>query len=369
MPGITDFKNCSVSEALDFILQANAKEILGSISTLTKEQIEAIVQHLGKVSGKTNREKEAAVLSGLESRPQLEAVGSSASHEQLVNFLNLALKDENQVWKLSPLLVGMAHSAFCRLVSTATEEQLLLLQHEAAAEPTQHHLTLLSHDLDSQIKQALMEIDFFLNNINSLEIAELSLQDSNALYTHAEDFQDKFQEILGQIGKALKIAWNTPRLDLINSLNYAKNSCQKILYYEIGKPRDGEKAPTGIYAKIESKLFQDFGDSSNPSQIEAARDEEPAAEALIKLSIWYLRDYWEMGLLPQIKKKEDLELHLNNYSEAERAQHREKLFAEAQKSLEDIGLSTVKDLKIENVFSKRTLQEFIKGKGLKDKGL
>jgi hypothetical protein len=50
---------------------------------------------------------------------------------------------------------------------------------------------------------------------------------------------------------------------------------------------------------------------------------------------------------------------LAKHTEAERMEHRESLFTLARKTLEKLGLTSVNNLKEANIFSKKTLKEFI----------
>ena len=92
------------------------------------------------------------------------------------------------------------------------------------------------------------------------------------------------------------------------------------------------------------------------------KDDEPAVEGLVKFSVWYLKDYWELGLLPGVEKQADLDIDMEKHTEAERAEYREKLFTLARDTLDQVGLSTVGDLKNAFIFSKQTLQEYINQK-------
>jgi len=100
---------------------------------------------------------------------------------------------------------------------------------------------------------------------------------------------------LATLNKALQLAWNSNRVDLIEKLSTAKETCQKFVISIIGHPRHAVNPPTGLYARLEARLNAVFGNPSDPNDIEAAGNDEPAMEALVKFSIWYLKDYWDLG--------------------------------------------------------------------------
>lgn len=352
--GFLDFKNSSIEEAIRYVMESNLDQIESGIASMSPEQIVAVINQINNMQENDFR-KTGAIIRGLDTRLQLEAAGKAISASQLLGLFNKTLKEEKHHWKLSPLLVGMPHETFSQLLQEASVEQLYLLQNEGVTEPVQHHLTLLGHEINAQFNQTLQEIELFLKNIDFIDTQTLTSQNVNSLFRQIDLFSLVLAKLLDIANKSLGIAWNTRRVDLIDSFSRTKNSCQKILSEEIG-----QKAPaTGLYQKLESKLFSIFGDSTDPTQIDAVHDEEPVREALVKFSIWYLRDYWEIGLLPRIKNLEEFDLDLTKNSEEERLQFRQELFEEAQKKLAQLGLLTVKDLKKAHIFSRKTLEEYI----------
>jgi hypothetical protein len=86
------------------------------------------------------------------------------------------------------------------------------------------------------------------------------------------------------------------------------------------------------------------------------KDNTPALEALVKFNVWYIKDYREVGLLPQLDATHIPTL----FPEQEDLKHREQLFKIAESNLEKIGLHTLADLKTERIYSKKALIEYIK---------
>lgn len=343
-----DFQSCS------------SEEIESTVSKMSPDEISSAIVQINEDHDPKWKEKTRAALLGINKRTQLEAAGRSLSVAQAIELIDHTLQIEDKHhWKLPPLLVGMPLDIFSQILDLATEQHLHLFQHEGVTEPIQHQLTTLGHKMMTQIEDMEKEIDFFDDEIENLIIEELCRDDALEKLHKIGLYGKFFQKLFDRSNKALAIAWNTKRLDLIETLNKVKDSCQKYTLYGIGTPRRDSTPPSGLYAKLEDKLFQIFGNATSAEDPETLRDDEPALEALVKFSVWYMRDYWEMGLLPTIHKREDLDLDIEKHTENERVQYREKLFTEVQRNLEKIGLSTVNDLKRALIFSKKTFLEYV----------
>lgn len=343
-----------------FISKISPNELELVISSMSNEQLKLTFQQMNKNLDPKWKLKTRSAILGLNNRPQLEIAASALSVDQMIELIDKTLQVEDKHhWKLSPLLVGLSFEVFKQLLLQASDFQLQVLQHEGVTEPVQHRLTILSHEMSNQIKEIERELDLLDEEIEQLDINTLSREDVFELQHRFEIYAKFFENKIQCANKALAIAWNTNRLDLIESLNKIKDSCQKYNLYGIGQPHSQESSATGLYKKLEGKLFSVYGKPDENMDREALYDSEPAIEALVKFSLWYLRDYWEIGLLPTICNVEDLDVDLQKYSETERVLHREKLFKEAKENLEKIGLKTVLDLKNAYIFSKKTLQGYI----------
>nr|NGX58750.1 hypothetical protein [Chlamydiota bacterium] len=115
-------------------------------------------------------------------------------------------------------------------------------------------------------------------------------------------------------------------------------------------------APTGIYLLFEQIISSPFA-SEDPNK--TLQDDEPGVEALAKLSLWYMKDYWEMGLLPSIKNEDQLKLDPEKHSDKECQEYREKLMEEVNDNLEKFDLKTVGDFKKVFIGSKELLRGYI----------
>lgn len=350
-------------ESARFAAVSSSKEIQSAIPHMNTDQIAAAVEQISEAHDADWQKKTRAAVVGLTDRPKLEALGRVLSPAQTLDLIDTALQiQDKSKGKLPAILVGMPHETFSKVLARASAKQIHVFQHEGVTEPVQHHLTILGHEFNREIDELIREIDLFVARIDSLVLDELSRDDVLEMQSQIESYRERFEALWERSNKALAVAWNTNRIDLIEVFNKAKDSCQKYLSLGVGSPALATTPSTGLFAKLEGKLFTVFGNPSDPEDFEALREDEPVMEALVKFSVWYLKDYWEMGLVPSIKKVTDLDLSLDKHTEAERLNYRQALFAEAQKNLDALGLHTLKDLKNVWVFSRKSLLEYIQEK-------
>jgi hypothetical protein len=290
---------------------------------------------------------------------QLEAFGKTLSSDEMLKVLDLIGGDSCFSDKLNPILAGLRHEVFFEILHKLSLSQLNMLQHESMAIPIQHHLTALSIQKLHMLDQISMRILAQEDNIKSIQIENLGLHDLTKIYEEIEFLINTIDSELISINQALSLAWNSDRIDLIDRFNVIKESIQKIKNFSIGNPTQKIEIlnhPAGLYAQLNEKLNQVYADGITTALEMAIL---PAIEALAKLSIWYVEDYYKLGLLPDIQSEISLNLDPAVFSENERAEHLEKLIAKAKKALEDLGLITLDDLKKARIYSKKALQEYI----------
>lgn len=286
----------------------------------------------------------------------LEITGSALSLPQF-----LALLDHEGIntlhEKLSPLFVGMTTATFRALLENASQSQLKLLKQEAVTEPLQHQLTLLTDTLSNDVIAFGNDIFTKELELNTLPLAEITPADIQAHMNDIESLAEKGLDLLPIFNKALTIAWHTNRTDLIEHLSYAKEFCQKSIADVVGSARTPDHSPSGLWAILEKRLnsvYEEFEGSTKTLQ-----DDVPAMEALSKFSVWYLKDYWEIGLLPQVAGPAELELNPETHPEKECLEYREGLVLAAKHKLEQLGLFTLADLKKAQIYSRKALQGYI----------
>ena len=289
------------------------------------------------------------------STPQeLEVIGKTISVIQAKElFEYLKEEDKEQKWKLQPLLVGMTHDAFSQLLLESDASIKQILMQLSQTEPMQHHLSLFCHELTKFSEEADRQIMLVEREIQALNQEELHKENLRAIERTIEHFTNDYGKELIKIENVLSIAWYGECGELIDLLSTFKEQYQRVLRDIIGMPRTEERKATGLYEILESKLSQVF---NNGNELEALRDDEPAMAALAKLSLWYVKDYWEACLLPKYKNADKLELP------ELRMELDVKLRSEVEANLNKLGLNTVGDFKQHGIFSQKMLKDFIKGK-------
>lgn len=163
-----------------------------------------------------------------------------------------------------------------------------------------------------------------------------------------DDLNQEYQAALDPLAKALFIAWNTNRIDLIDRLSKLKDRLHTEWIKQVGA-RNGKS--TGLFLTLEQRLHAVFGNPLDPQDLEAVHDEDPAIEAFPKFSIWFLEDYQEVGLIPA-SSAEDLQFH-------DELSLEEHLLSKGEHTLKLHGIHIIRDLKDKQIFSKQMLKEFL----------
>lgn len=301
--------------------------------------------------------KTRAAIFCLSAQQQLEAMGKVISIAQGLEILASAAQEPSISAKLSPLLVGMPAEIFRELLSISPLDSLMVFKQEALTEALQHKLTNLVYDM-------LTELQHYETRLASQAVAikQLSLADIDAAVVIENKLEIKQSteigtKLLNTATRALVIAWNTDRLDIIEQLSYLKEHTQKILIHYIGKPATKGSKATGLWSALEERLHSVF--ICRAEHEAKLHDDEPAMEALAHFDIWYIEDYWEIGLLPQIKSQEEIRQLLDNPSKEQLAM-RQDLFLSAYENLKRLGLGTIGDLKEAGIFSRKALTDYIR---------
>jgi hypothetical protein len=358
---MTDFTECTTAKLLELIQQLNPEQIQANAYQMTPGQVYSVIAELSVEKDLDSSDKIFAVINGLTDRMQLEAAGKAllplSALKVLEYYKNM---EEPHHWKLSPIIVGMSSQVFNQILISVSPSQLQVLKQEGVTEPIQHHLAVLCNEITAYNNHLIDTINGFRDDMQALHADSLGFVDLGRFKLYIEQLIEGCQLALDKLDRALSIAWNTDRSDLIEKLSTVKEHCQKVLLFEIGHPRNDIESATGLYYVLEQQLNVVYGNAKDPKDIQALHDEDPAIDALIKFSVWYLQDYYELGLLPEITDKTQLELDSQYHTEQERVDFRRRLFQSARLSLNMIGLNTVGDLKRAGIFSKTTLAEYIK---------
>jgi len=284
---------------------------------------------------------------------ELEALGNTLSADQIQDALLIIANDKAQEWKLQPVLVGIKHTAFSQLLLKLEPSLRQIFIKMSASEPLQHHLSVFCHELLQFSEEADKQILLVQGEIRSLQPEELQAKDLQAIERAIAHFKKDYADELVKIENALSIAWNSDRSELIDRLGTFNEQFQRVSRDVIGLPCTETGSATGLYELLERRLAQVFDDKQSPGGLDTLRDDEPGIEALAKLSIWYIKDYWAVGLLPKIKAPGKLELSSLQLEAMNNLRH------EARENLSKLGLGTVGDFKRLGIFSKSMLADYI----------
>lgn len=286
-------------------------------------------------------------------RKELENLGKTLTLAQFLDLLEMSPElGEGLRQRLNPLLVGLPSPVFFEALSVFSPEQLRTLCLVADDEPLQYHLTLIIHELSEQGIRHANEVTTIVNDINQYDIAKVTQSDLEGFRKRIHEARAYFLHALTTLDHALTLAWNTNRESIIDKLTILKENWIRYLSAELGHPGDETHMATGIYA-----LFDTHFGAIYP--LSALSDDDAAFDALAALSVWYIEDYWNLGLLPGIKAAEQLHLNPREHDEISQRLYRERLTTAARENLQALGLNTVGDLKQERLYSQRMLARFI----------
>lgn len=224
---------------------------------------------------------------------------------------------------------------------------MTLLKSLAGEEPIQHHLTLLAHKWAHEAEEQAIILERLRKNIMLYDVRDANQDDYETYKKAIEVVQTHFQQSLSLLDKALSLAWNSSRADLIDRLTTLKENWQRYALDVIGNPASEATEANGLFRELDTHFDLVFGDASNPSQLAALEDDDLGIEALAALSIWNAQDYRELGLIRQ-----DTEVS------------HDQLLEVIQERLKELKLATVADFKQAKIYSKTALQKYILSKGL-----
>lgn len=322
----------------------DAAAVGSDISKLNLEQIITVVSFLNENNDIFWREKMKAIFNGLSNREQLVCFGRALNHLQAMEILDeVSHKESIHYHKFLPILVGMSHKVFEEILLTGSERQMQVLKLEGITEAIQHHMTVLLHDWVKDIEGHSTILRSLLNEISFLDVHQVTRGSLDGIRTMLISITEYYQKMVYKTNRALSIAWNTNRPDLIEKFTMIKDSCMKYHSVVIGNPHTPTELSTGLYELLDKRLDDVYSSEGDPLE-----NDDPAIEGLTKLGIWYLDDYVKIGLLPgaHVTEEEGFE--------------REKFYELAVENLANIGLSSVHDLKRADIFSKNMLVEYIR---------
>ncbi len=352
--------NFSPENASLMLFQSSIKELKAGLSSLPQQQLTSCISLLQTHDHTDSEERLIAITLVTDEPMRLEAIGKGFSLQQFLIILNAIAQHTLPIEKLSPLLVGMAPVIFQQALAQLTPAQLNILKRESLTEPLQHQLTLFSHTYDRLFIEQEEALSQIYMKIEFLKRDDLSFRTLTEIENRIAEIKNFAKTHLASIDQALAITWTTNRLDLIKNFNQLKEHFHYHLHQQIGSPTSLNHPASGIYAALEQFLYGAFRTATSFNQPDDELDDNEAAiDGLAKFSIWYLPDYWDVGLLPNIHSIEDLELDPSKYDEKQRLDYRQSLFHQVQQNLIKLNLNQISDLKKFQIFSKTMLKEFI----------
>ncbi|MBA3237589.1 MAG: hypothetical protein H0T62_04470 [Parachlamydiaceae bacterium] len=341
------------SELAALIRNMTPEEIQEYASQMNLGQITTISPLLTEVAEPQWKLKLTGLFQGITAVEALEALGSTLTLEQLLELLDFSTVNKEQVWKLFPIFVAIPHQLFSELLFEIPEKRKHQLQQLCVTEPLQHHLILFVHEvkrLFDQIQNRFLEQK---QKIRILKVLELEPQEFENLKSEFVEFQQSIHKICCKIENALSLAWNAHSSDLVEVLSGYRERYERFLFSVIGQPSSQFVRASGLYLELEEHLSSVF--DTDQDEFDALDDKEPAIEALSRFSVWYVEDYWKLGLLPKVTDPNALALPLLG-GDAELLQHYRQ---EVEDNLNAIGLRTVYDLKQNHLVSKSLLHHYI----------
>ena len=292
----------------------------------------------------------------LENKQEIEAAASTLTLRQAHALLkHLFKKDKHSEEKLMPLLVGMDQKLFYQLLQDIDDTECALLKEIGPTEALLHKLTLLAHDWKEDLASVGNIFEEIQSTIAAFQPNSVTSQEILRAKENIDGLDQIVERRLNILNAALMIAWNTTRVDLIDHLSSLKEIYRRTTALLLGHGKSDTQPATGLYKSLEDRLNQVFSLAQNAP----IPDAEPAIEALTSFGIFYLEDYWELGLLPEFKSFKELKHLLGQKTHQEKALILEKIVAQAEDTLKAKGLIDVKSLKEANIYTKEMLREYL----------
>lgn len=294
-----------------------------------------------------------ALIDHILAKPILETIGSVLTPKQFLSLLGVI-----DFKKLSPLFVGMNHDTFRSIVLMSSQEQLRRLKLQSMSEPMQHQISLYTHEINNRVLELSHRYEKLNFRIEGIDASAMEPSEPVQLWQEICRLSEAYHELMHECAVVLLFAWNTERSDLIDHLTIAKEKCHRTCRFGVGFPNNGRDKVSGMFKRLDEKLFTVYGDIKNPDS-EMLSDDESVMEGLSKFSIWYVQDYWELGLLPNIYSIKELDLDAQKFSEKERVNYRNTLLRQVQENLAQLGLETVADLKKAWIYSRKSFIHYL----------
>lgn len=338
----------------EFVGLTNLTQIKKTVSAFAAETLTRIYQKLSAQGTKKSSALAFAGIEALEETSLLEAAGKGLSAPFFLELFSLDSRKRKKTLqdKLLPILVGLPQETFRQSLHDAAADHLRFFKQEGVAEPMQHHLLLLAHEIEKENRHFLERFSRLQKEIEGMNSEAMTYEQLASIREKIHNLTLYYEDTIDLLDRALAVAWNTNRPDLIDTLTSAKEAAHRQNWLGVGENADINFAPYSLQAVLKRRLETIFGNPDNPKEQEALHDSDPAIEGLAKFSLWYLSDYASIGLLPPLAQEEhELATPL-----------REQYLTLAQENLAKQGLRTVRDLKDAEIFSKKMLIDYLQNR-------
>ncbi len=327
-----------------FILQSSNEQFREHLSVFSLNELTESLTLLQAQPIIEAKNKLDSLFEWVDSSIGLEVLGGHMSVSSFLNFLDFLNQFPQYQNRLNFILVGLSSSVFSQALSFFLNCHLCILKTAGILEPLQYQLIHFAHEGEKLQKNITQHIQQFKQEIASIKPQELTQNILHELIDQIDHLRNQLLAYLESMTPALTIVWHTNRIDLIENFSSIHELLQHQLSHDIGHSFSDQLPATGLYAHL-NLTFSRIFDSS-------LKDDDAAIEGLAQLSIWHLKDYWELGLLPMVQCTKELSLDAEKYSEKECIDHQNHLIHLVQKQLELLGILTIRDLKRLHLFSK-----------------
>ncbi|KAF3361458.1 hypothetical protein PHSC3_002021 [Chlamydiales bacterium STE3] len=297
-------------------------------------------------------------LLSISSKQELEQLGSSSNIEEIHQLFSLISKEKQQVDRILPIIVGMHQGIFYQLLETLSSEEETLFKDFGSSEPLLHKLAMLAHNWKEDLEALVKQIHVISCKITELNLNQITKQEIFSIKQSIDDLDHYLEEHLAILNRALTLAWNSKRIDLIDNLSTLKDLYLRTASILIGQSRVDTANASGLYKKLEDRLNQVYSFGSELS-FAPFKDSDSSLEALTSFGIFYFEDYYDLGLLPNLASREELKKLLRKKTLSELSLFQEKLLSQVEKNLVSLGLPDVTCLKEAKIYSKEILKEYI----------
>lgn len=341
------------SDLKEFIYNSSLEEFKEILSNLSPKQQALAFKILGEAKEKSLDSKIELLFSPFQDTSSLEQMAGYLDSSGWRMFLHFLHHHPHQSPTLFFVLKGLPFEVFYDKIGELEEEEMRLMKLETSLEPLSFHLSLFASKLKEAKEQMSFAIEQLVHLFYTQNFETLTVEKLHFYFSQIEELDRMNSIYLHKLNQGLLLVWNTLRVDLIEELSRLKEFFLKV------KNRIEEKEELHFYGPehLKTLLKEAY---KNVYQLFNENLDAPSLEGLACLSLWNVKDYIEVGLLPFFSHLEEYEHYLESASEKEKARYQENLLNYVQNHLTSKGLRTIKDLEENYIFSKELLLNYLK---------